>query len=153
MPQWSDLNLEGLPTKDDFERFLGLSGFACPDHLREFLMVVNGGCPSPSGYTVTLHDGIIQERHLDCMLPLHSNFWDGERTDARQRQPMLDILMEVLDAFPLTPMVPFAIDTTGGVLAIRLDGLDTGHIVLLTQDGEEPLFVANDLTCFFEEVH
>ena len=153
MPTWSDINPEGPVTQDSFLRFEAVAGFQVPDVLREQLETANGGYAEPSGYVIQHPDGRIDVRQVDCFLALHGNHWDGEVEDAYRRRPLLDVLAELQDEFPDEPMVPFALDAFGGVLAIRMDDGYAGEVVLITPDGADPQVVSPSFEAFLENLH
>jgi len=153
MPHWSEINPEGQVSQDNFLRFEAVAGFAVPDVLREHLEVVNGGYADPSGYVIQHPDGRIDVHQVDCFLALHSNHWDGELEDAYRRRPLLDVLAELQDEFPDEPMVPFALDAFGGVLAIRIEDGHAGVVILITPDGADPQGVSPSFGDFLENLH
>lgn len=153
MPVWTDINPEGPVSLDSFVRFEAVAGYKVPDVLREHLEVVNGGYADPTGYVIQHQDGRIDVRQVDCFLALHGNHWDGELEDAYRRRPLLDVLAELQDEFPDEPMVPFALDSFGGVLAIRIEDGNAGGVVLITPDGADPQDVSPSFTCFLENLH
>ena len=153
MPRWFDTNPEGPVTDDDFLRFEAIAGYKIPCVLKEHLEAANGGYCDPCGYVVPHPDGRIDVRQVDCFLALHSNHWDGELPDAYRRRPLLDVLTDLLDGFPDEALVPFAMDAFGGVLAIRMYNDVDGDVVLITPDGDDPVFVSKSFLEFLENLH